>query len=106
VGPFAWKRWNFHEQRGFFLQRRIAMPDSKSSKPGPRSCARILTGKCHQLNYFRCEYQVVSKANAEKIIKKARRNRERANEMAITLFLSINIRNTAVRGLEAGQALT
>jgi hypothetical protein len=82
-------------------QRRIAMPDSKSSKPGARNYAGIVPGKCHELNYFSLENHL--KADAEKIIKEARRNRERANEMAITLFLSINARNAAVCGLEAAR---
>ena len=81
------------------------MPDSKSSKPGPRNYARVVPGKCHELNYLGWENHLVSKADAEKIIKEARRNRERANEMAITLFLSINARHAAVCDLEARPVL-
>ena len=48
----------------------------------------VVAGAPYDANYFRCD--------TEKIIKQTRRNRERANDMAVHLLLTINMRNTAV----------
>ena len=57
--------------------------------------ARIAAGASYDANYFRCERHL-PKADTEKIIKQTRRHRERANDMAVHLLLTINMLNTAV----------
>jgi hypothetical protein len=57
--------------------------------------ARVVAGALYDANYFRSEHHL-PRSDTEKIIKQTRRNRERANDMAVHLLLTINMRNTAV----------
>ena len=68
------------------------MPDNH----GARGRARTSSAKPYDMNYFAQEHHF-SQADAEKIIKQVRRNRERANEMAVRLLITITMQNALVR---------
>jgi hypothetical protein len=55
-------------------------------------CNSIASNDPSELSYH-AQYYRLSTAEAEKFIKEARRNRERANEMAVSLLLS-TVRNS------------
>ena len=56
------------------------MPDNKS-KRGARDRSRVAGGEAYEVNYFARKH-ALSRSDAEKIIKQARGNREKANEIA------------------------
>jgi hypothetical protein len=56
------------------------MPDDKR-KRGKQDRSRVARNEAYEVNYFARKHRL-TKAEAEKIIKQARGNRERANQLA------------------------
>jgi hypothetical protein len=56
------------------------MPDNKS-KRGARDRSRVAAGEDYEVNYFARKHSL-SRPQAEKIIKQARGNRDKANQLA------------------------